>query len=145
MSDYPKLAARAADQYLAALAARQESFLKYVAAARALAVPRPPALPLATTAIETSQWLNEAQFDFASRLLERQKQFFDALFSQPARTGTLIAKRSPTKEKSKPSSNKSSAKKVSAKQAPTKRKSAKKPASKAAAVAKSDGRESASS
>jgi hypothetical protein len=123
MSDYPKLAAEAGDRYLAVLAARQESFLNYVAAARTLAGPR-PVLPIAASALATTQQLNEAQFEFAARLLAQQKRFFDALFTQPASAGTVMVKK-PSVAKSKRPTQKVRAKKATSKKASTTRESLK--------------------
>lgn len=110
MSDYAKVAAEMGDRYLAALAVRQESFLKYLAATRSLAA-QTPAFPMASAAIETTHQLNGAQFELASRLLAQQKQFFDTLFEQQAHATTAFVNK-PTVQKSEAPAKKASGKRA---------------------------------
>ena len=79
MSNFAKTAAETGDQYLAAMADGQESFLKYVSAFSSLA-PKPP---FALEAIDTSgmRELSEAGFAFMEKLLEQQKSFSDRLLA----------------------------------------------------------------
>ena len=83
MSEYVKLAAGAGDQFLAALAESQETFLKSVTAFSSSwtpATPAPPAAPaFAATAfaaeLPSPKEVAEANFAFASKLLKQQKDF----------------------------------------------------------------------
>ena len=76
-----KLLADAGDQFLAALAENQETFLKSIAT---LAAYRPPTTPAPfAVALPTAQDVTEANFAFAQKLLQQQKQFADKLFAAP--------------------------------------------------------------
>ena len=78
MSEYVKLATGAGDQFLAALAESQETFLKSVSAFSAWTpVPPQPVAPVPAFAAElpTAKELVEANFAFAGKLLKQQKEF----------------------------------------------------------------------
>ena len=78
MSEYVKLATGAGDQFLAALAENQETFLKSVTAfsSWAPAVPQPAvAAPAFVSELPTPKEVAEANFAFASKLLKQQKEF----------------------------------------------------------------------
>ena len=78
MSEYVKLAAGAQDQFLAALAESQETFLKSVSAFSSWTpAPAQPAVAVPAFAAElpTPKEVAEASFAFASKLLKQQKDF----------------------------------------------------------------------
>ena len=78
MSEYVKLAAGAGDQFLAALAESQETFLKSVTAVSSSwtpAAPAPVAAPAFAAELPTPKEVAEANFAFASKLLKQQKDF----------------------------------------------------------------------
>jgi len=80
MSEYVKLATGAGDQFLSALAERQETFLKSVSAFSSWTpAPQPVATPPAFTAfaaeLPTPKEVADASFAFASKLLNQQKEF----------------------------------------------------------------------
>ncbi|HZI81727.1 MAG TPA: hypothetical protein VFD69_19535 [Vicinamibacterales bacterium] len=84
MSEYVKLAAGAGDQFLAALAESQETFLKSVTAFSSSWTPATPAPPVAAPAFAATAFaaelpspkeVAEANFAFASKLLKQQKDF----------------------------------------------------------------------
>jgi hypothetical protein len=75
MSDYVKLAAGASDQYLAALAETQETFLKSVTAFSSWAPAAPVTAPAFAAELPTPKEVAEANFAFASKLLKQQKDF----------------------------------------------------------------------
>jgi hypothetical protein len=80
MSEYVKLATGAGDQFLAALAESQETFLKSVTAfsSWAPAAPQPVmAAPAFAAELPTPKEVAEASFAFASKLLKQQKEFTD--------------------------------------------------------------------
>ena len=85
MSEYPKIATGAGDQYLAALAELQDRFLKIVAASPAWpaaaapmgALPFPAGLPTPSEIIETN-------FTFTEKWLKQQKAFAERLFGMGA-------------------------------------------------------------
>ena len=78
MSEYVKLAAGAGDQFLAALAESQETFLKSVTAVSSSwtpVTPAPVAAPAFAAELPTPKEVAEANFAFASKLLKQQKDF----------------------------------------------------------------------
>lgn len=78
MSEYVKLATGAGDQFLAALAETQETFLKSVSTVSAWTPVQPqPVVPVPAFAAElpTPKEVTEASFAFASKLLKQQKDF----------------------------------------------------------------------
>jgi hypothetical protein len=82
MSDYVKLAAGAADQYLTVLAETQENFLKSVTALAAQMPAAPPmTMPAPAFAVDlpTQREVTEANFAFAAKLLKQQKAFAEKL------------------------------------------------------------------
>lgn len=82
MSDYVKLAASAADQYLSALAETQETVLKSVATISAAAPPVPTVpTPAFVSELPTFKEVAEANFAFAAKLLKQQKDFTEKLFA----------------------------------------------------------------
>ena len=87
MSEYVKLAAGAGDQFLAALAESQETFLKSVNAFSSWA-PAAPAQPIAAPAfaaeLPTPKEVVEVNFAFASKLLKQQKEFTEKFFAATA-------------------------------------------------------------
>jgi hypothetical protein len=92
MSDYVKLATGAGDQFLAALAESQETFLKSVSAFSSWTpVPQPVATPAAfqafTAELPTPKEVTEASFAFATKLLKQQKEFAEKFL-----TATTVAK-----------------------------------------------------
>ena len=134
MSNYVELAEEIGDRYLAALAARQESFLRYVKATRSLAE-QASFLPAMTVPLTTPQQINAAQFELASKVLEHQKQFFDRLFGQapggamagwstspPSReTGTIVPLKAPANGEKKTTSKTADEQQASAKTSPTRK------------------------
>jgi hypothetical protein len=88
MSDYVKLAAGASDQFLAALAESQETFLKTVTAYTAWApttpIPTPTPAPAFTAELPTPKEVAEASFAFASKLLKQQKDFTEKFLAATA-------------------------------------------------------------
>lgn len=82
MSDYVKFLSSAGDKYLKAVSESQESFLKY-AAAYSEWLSKAPTFPLPSFASEipTPRELNEAGFDFATKMLQQQKEFSDKLLA----------------------------------------------------------------
>lgn len=81
MSEYTKIAGSAGDQYLAALAETQETFLKSIQPYQEYlkSMPKMPAPPFAAD-VPTPQEVTEANFSFANKLLKQQKKFFDKLY-----------------------------------------------------------------
>lgn len=80
MSEYVKLATGAGDQFLAALAESQETFLKSVSAFSSWTpAPQPVTTPAAfqafTSELPTPKEVTEASFAFATKLLKQQKEF----------------------------------------------------------------------
>ncbi|MGH9238938.1 MAG: hypothetical protein ACRD3G_12940 [Vicinamibacterales bacterium] len=79
MSDYVKRANGVGDQYLAALADSQEQFLKTLTAFSSW-VPKVPAAAAPVAAeLPTPKEVVEANFAFAAKLLEQQKDFTEKL------------------------------------------------------------------
>ena len=83
MSNFVKLATDAGDQYLAGLTDSQEQFLKFAKAFTAWTpTPVPPvAGGPAADFLPTPQEIVEANFAFATKLLQQQKEFSDKLFA----------------------------------------------------------------
>jgi hypothetical protein len=83
MSEYVKLAAGAGDQYLAALAESQETFLKSLSAFSSTWTPvqAPVAVPAFAAELPTPKEVVEANFAFASKLLKQQKEFTEKFFA----------------------------------------------------------------
>jgi hypothetical protein len=83
MSEYVKLATGAGDQYLAALAESQETFLKSLSAFSSTWTPvqAPVAVPAFAAELPTAKEVVEANFAFASKLLKQQKEFTDKFFA----------------------------------------------------------------
>ena len=82
MSEYVKLLSAAQDQYLAAVAETQESFLKAMAPFAEWASKLPaPATPAFAADAPTLQEVTEANFAFAQKLLKQQKKFAERLFT----------------------------------------------------------------
>ncbi|HET9268340.1 MAG TPA: hypothetical protein VFO31_09255 [Vicinamibacterales bacterium] len=84
MSEYVKLATGAGDQFLAALAESQETFLKSLSAFSSSWTPvQAPvaAVPAFAAELPTPKELVEANFAFASKLLKQQKDFTDKFFA----------------------------------------------------------------
>ena len=84
MSEYVKLATGAGDQYLAALAESQETFLKSLSAVSSSWTPvQAPvaAVPAFAAELPTPKEVVEANFAFASKLLKQQKEFTDKFFA----------------------------------------------------------------
>ena len=81
MSEYAKIAGSAGDQYLAALAESQETFLKSMAPVQewASSMPKMPT-PAFAADVPTLQEITEANFAFMSKLLKQQKKFFEKLY-----------------------------------------------------------------
>lgn len=78
MSEYVKLATGAGDQFLAALAESQETFLKSVSAFSTWAPAQPQPVvtaPAFAAELPTPKEVAEASFSFASKLLKQQKEF----------------------------------------------------------------------
>ena len=81
MSEYVKLATGAGDQFLAALAESQETFLKSVSAfsswtpAPQPVATTPPAFTAFAAELPTPKEVADASFTFASKLLKQQKEF----------------------------------------------------------------------
>lgn len=145
MSNYPKLAAELGDRYLEALAARQQRFLDYIAATRQLAALAPTFQPVAVP--ETVRELNAAGFEFASRLIEQQKQFVDQFVARaPVVSAASATRRSAaTKPSRKAATAQRTSKKRTTKKAPAKRAasaSAKRGASKKASSKKASSKKS---
>jgi hypothetical protein len=86
MSEYVKLAAGAGDQYLAALAESQETFLKSLSAFSSTWTPvqAPVAVPAFAAELPTPKEVVEANFAFASKLLKQQKEFTEKFFAATA-------------------------------------------------------------
>ena len=88
MSEYVKLATGAGDQFLAALAETQETFLKSVSAFPSWTpVPQPavaPAFQAFTSELPTPKEVVEANFAFATKLLKQQKDFTEKLIAATA-------------------------------------------------------------
>lgn len=81
MSEYAKLAASAGDQYLAALAESQETFLKAIAPYSQWTMQQPKApAPGFAADLPTPLEIVEANFAFAGKLLKQQKKFYEKLF-----------------------------------------------------------------
>jgi hypothetical protein len=76
MSDFVKRAGGVGDQYLSALAESQEQFLKNLSAISTW-IPKVPTAPVPEFAAElpTAKEIVEANFAFAAKLLEQQKDF----------------------------------------------------------------------
>ena len=92
MSNYVKLATDAGDQYLAALAELQETYLKTLSTLTPKFAPvTPPVeIPAAVAAsFPTPQEVTEATFGFAQKLLKLQKGFAEKLVATSASTGTV--------------------------------------------------------
>ena len=88
MSEYPKLATGAGDQYLAALAEVQDRFLKMVASFPAWAMAAAPMrTPLFATEAPTPREIIETNFSFTEKWLKQQKAFADRLFGLGAAAG----------------------------------------------------------
>ena len=83
MSEYVKLATGAGDQYLAALAESQETFLKSLSTFSSTWTPvqAPVAVPAFAAELPTAKEVVEANFAFASKLLKQQKEFTDKFFA----------------------------------------------------------------
>ena len=86
MSNYVKLATDAGDQYLASLAAMQESFLKATTAFAARFTPVtpvavPPAFAAAAADVPSPLEVTEASFAFAQKLLKQQKSFAEKMLA----------------------------------------------------------------
>jgi hypothetical protein len=82
MSEYVKLATGAGDQFLAALAESQETFLKSLTAFPSWApAPQPVAAPAFAAELPTAKEVVEANFAFASKLLKQQKEFTEKLIA----------------------------------------------------------------
>ena len=80
MSAYTKFATEFADQYVAALAEGQNQFLKTV---KSFTTWTPPVSvpPPAAVELPTAREVVEANFAFATKLLNQQKDFSDKLFA----------------------------------------------------------------
>ena len=87
MSEYVKLATGAGDQFLAALAESQETFLKSLSALPSSWTPvqAPVAAPAFAAELPTPKELVEANFAFASKLLNQQKDFTEKFFAATAK------------------------------------------------------------
>jgi hypothetical protein len=87
MPDFVKLATTAGDQYLAALAESQETFLKSIAASSTW-VPTVPKVPTPAFLVElpAPQAVVDANFAFVTKLLKQQKDFTEKLLAQAAPT-----------------------------------------------------------
>ena len=84
MSEYVKLATGAGDQFLAALAESQETFLKSLSAFSSSWTPvQAPgaAVPAFAAELPTPKEVVEANFAFASKLLKQLKDFTDKFFA----------------------------------------------------------------
>ena len=83
MSEYVKLATGAGDQFLAALAESQETFLKSLSAAASSwpPAPQPVAAPAFAAELPSPKEVIEANFVFASKLLKQQKDFTEKFFA----------------------------------------------------------------
>ena len=83
MSEYVKLATGAGDQYLAALAESQETFLKSLSSFSSTWTPvqAPVAVPAFAAELPTAKEVVEANFAFASKLLKQQKEFTEKFFA----------------------------------------------------------------
>jgi hypothetical protein len=84
MSEYVKLATGAGDQFLAALAESQETFLKSLSAFSSSWTPvQAPvaAVPPFAAELPTPKEVVEANFAFASKLLKQQKDFTEKFFA----------------------------------------------------------------
>jgi hypothetical protein len=84
MSEYVKLATGASDQFLAALAESQETFLKSLSAVSSSWTPvQAPvaAVPAFAADLPTPKEIVEANFAFASKLLKQQKDFTEKFFA----------------------------------------------------------------
>ena len=84
MSEYVKLATGAGDQFLAALAEGQETFLKSLSAASSSWTPvQAPvaAVPAFAAELPTPKEVLEANYTFASKLLKQQKEFTEKFFA----------------------------------------------------------------
>ena len=83
MSEYVKLATGAGDQFLAALAESQETFLKSLSALSSSWTPVQAPVAVAPFAAElpTPKEVVEANFAFASKLLKQQKDFTEKFFA----------------------------------------------------------------
>jgi hypothetical protein len=86
MSEYVKLATGAGDQFLAALAESQETFLKSVSALSSSWTPlqSPVAVPAFAAELPTPKEMIEANYAFVSKLLKQQKDFSDKFFAATA-------------------------------------------------------------
>ncbi|HEV8393845.1 MAG TPA: hypothetical protein VGQ37_06205 [Vicinamibacterales bacterium] len=86
MSEYVKLATGAGDQFLAALAEGQETFLKSVSALSSSWTPlqAPVAVPAFAAELPTPKEMVEANYAFVSKLLKQQKDFTDKFFAATA-------------------------------------------------------------
>ena len=88
MSEYVKLATGAGDQFLAALAETQETFLKSLSAVSSSWTPvQAPvaAVPAFAAELPTPKEVLDANFAFASKLLKQQKEFTEKLFAATAK------------------------------------------------------------
>jgi hypothetical protein len=88
MSEYVKLATGAGDQFLAALAETQETFLKSLSAVSSTWTPvQAPvaAVPAFAAELPTPKEVLEANFAFASKLLKQQKEFTEKFFAATAK------------------------------------------------------------
>jgi len=84
MSEYVKLATGASDQFLAALAESQKTFLKSLSAVSSSWTPvQAPvaAVPAFAADLPTPKEIVEANFAFASKLLKQQKDFTEKFFA----------------------------------------------------------------
>jgi hypothetical protein len=83
MSEYVKLATGAGDQFLAALAESQETFLKSLSTFSSTWTPvqAPVAVPAFAAELPTAKEVVEANFAFASKLLKQQKEFTEKFFA----------------------------------------------------------------
>jgi hypothetical protein len=87
MSEYVKLASGAGDQFLAALAESQETFLKSVSAFSSWTPVQPQpavAAPAFAAELPTPKEVAEANFAFASKLLKQQKDFTEKFLAATA-------------------------------------------------------------
>jgi hypothetical protein len=79
MSTYGRLVAETTDQYLAALDAAQQNFLKSFATYSASVPSSPMSSPPAIPGMPTVQEVIEASFSFAQKLLNQQQSFMQKL------------------------------------------------------------------
>ena len=78
MSNFVKLATDAGDQYLAALAERQEQFLKYY---KAFSNWTPTTTVSPEDLMPTPKEMYEANLAFTTKLVKQQKAFSEKLFA----------------------------------------------------------------